>query len=73
MLMRVRSLIHRLFQMKPEEEPKTEEPNHNARPNLPVMLRRMTRRKMKHQGKEDKRRRPNRGAVMKRTRETTAV
>uniref|UniRef100_A0A3Q4BGZ3 Transmembrane channel-like protein n=1 Tax=Mola mola TaxID=94237 RepID=A0A3Q4BGZ3_MOLML len=47
--------------MKPEGEPKTEEPNHNVMLNKSVMLRRTERMKMRHQGKEDRGRSPNPG------------
>lgn len=60
-----------LSEMRRGEELKTEEPNHNAKPNEPVMMRRMKR--MRHQGKEDKGKRPNPRTAMRMRKETTAV
>lgn len=62
-----------LSQTRREEELKTDEPNHNAKPNRPVMLRRMKRMRMRHQGKEDGGKSPNPGTAVRKRRETTAV
>lgn len=62
-----------LFQMKLEDDPKTEEPNHNARPNLPATLRKMRRRKTRPRGEGDKRKSLDPRRAMKRMKKTTAV